>query len=146
MQKISFVQRNARAGFTLIEIMIAIAIVIILMGLAVPAFNSYRLRAQKSAAKIALKAIGQSIDDFENDIGSYPQTLDDLVRKPTNEALAKNWVAPYLKDKKGLKDPFGKKYVYQVTPNQEHPYELYSYGSKRGKGTPKAEHISVWDL
>ena len=136
--------RQARRGFTLIEILIAIAIVAIMGAIVVPTFMSYRARAQDRAAKASIKAIQLQIESFRTDIGQYPESLKDLVKKPMNEDLAKNWVAPYLKEK-DLNDPWGAKYQYHLTPEQENPYELYSYGPK-GKSATQKERISVWDL
>lgn len=134
-----------RSGFSFIEIMIALAIVVILSAIGAYSYKGIQDSTRGKAARSSLKVIQNSIEMFNTDTGDYPETLDDLVRRPTNPELAKGWVAPYMKSKKDLKDPWKKNYVYQVTPEGEHPYELYSKGPKGSKGT-EAERISVWDL
>ena len=134
-----------QAGFTLIEILIAIAIVAIVAATTGPYLMGKIQSARISTAKTSLRNIQAQIDLFNADTGAYPETLKDLVRRPVNEEIAKNWVTPYIKDEKKLNDPWGNKYNYQLTPDQEHPYELSSYGPK-GKSSPKAERISVWNL
>lgn len=139
------VSRQARAGFTLIEILIAMAIVVILgvtVGLPMLKFVT---GARDTAAKSALKAIKVGVQNFYIEVGRYPETLRDLVEKPQNEEIAEDWKGPYIEGKNALKDPWKRPYQYQETPGAEHPYELYSYGDK-GKSSTSKERISVWDL
>jgi general secretion pathway protein G len=137
---------TAREGMTLIEIMIVVMIIGILVAVAVPNFKSYINSSRKRACESTLRAISGGIDMFNAHTGRYPQKLDDLNKKPAEEAVAKKWEGPYLKGKEIKLDPFGERYVYKITaPGAEHPYELYSYGPNK-KGSPKGEHISVWDL
>ena len=67
-----------RKGFTLIELMIVVAIIGILAAIAIPQFASYRQRAQDSAAKSALKNLATAQEDYyvKNDFYAtgYAQT------------------------------------------------------------------------
>jgi general secretion pathway protein G len=141
----TYVQRQAQAGFTLIEILIALAIVIIAGAIVVPYFTGQIESSRKKTAKATVRTMRGLVDQFEADHGKYPTSLKDLVKRPTDEEIARNWTQ-YMQGKDVPKDPWGKSYQYRVTPDEEHPYELYSYGSKQGKNTPRAEWISVWDL
>lgn len=84
------------------------------------------------------------IDLYEQQVHDLPETLEDLLRAPADEQKAKGWGGPYVQNKRELKDPWGKAYQYKPTPEEEHPYELYSNGPK-GKSDKKGR-ISVWDL
>lgn len=137
--------RQAQPGFTLMEILIAIAIVAIMGVVVVPSLFKYRSEAQITAAKTTLKNLKLAVESFNTDIGSYPETLQDLIRKPLNEELAKDWRAAYLDSKNIPKDPWNLPFQYNVTPGGAHEYELYSYGPKK-KSAPQAEWLSVWDL
>lgn len=138
-------QRSAKDGFTLIEIMVAIAIVAILT-VAVPNFMGYLQTAKKSKATTTLRTFDQAITLFNVQTGQYPQSLRDLIRRPSDEKIARKWQdGGYLKGKEVPEDPWGNSYRYRLTPGQEHPYELYSYGPK-GKDAPKAEWFNVWTL
>jgi general secretion pathway protein G len=139
----TYIHKQARAGFTLIEILIAIAIVAILGAIVTPMYLGYKKQAAMDATKSSLRTLSTQIEVFNTNVGQYPETLDDLVRRPLNEELAKNWVAPLLK--KTPKDGWGKPFVYRQTPDAEHPYELYSYGPK-GKSAPQSEWINAWNL
>ncbi len=68
-----------RCGFTLIELMIVMAIVVILMGIAVPYYQKTLLRAKESVLKSDLFTMRQMIDEYSFDKQKAPQTLDELV-------------------------------------------------------------------
>lgn len=143
MQTIS---RHVRSGFTLVEILIAIAIVVIMGAVAIPTYLSYKKKGEMTATQSVLKNIKLVIETgFSTDTGSLPETLQDLVTKPANEEIAKEWKGPYLEGKKALKDAWGSSIQYNLTPGGAHEFELYSYGPKK-KSAPQAEWISVWDL
>jgi general secretion pathway protein G len=136
-------QRHAQAGFSLMEILIAIVIVGIIAAVTVPAYFGYVERNKLKAAKLELRTIKGYVESFYGDINSVPDSLEDLVHKPTREELAKDWVQPYTE--KVPRDPWGNAYIYRPTPEGEHKYELYSYGPK-GKTAPENEWLNVWKL
>ena len=138
--------RHSRDGFTLIEILIAIALVVIMGAIAIPGFLSYLERGRKKATVATLKSVKTNIDVFYSDVGQYPETLKDLIKKPQSEELAAHWDGPYLSGKNEPVDGWNIRLHYQVVGEGEHPYELYSYGSNKGKATPKEKWINVWDL
>ena len=83
MAMISPARRRARAandrGFTLIELIIVVAIIGILATIAVPAMRTAPQRARESALKEDLFTIRSCIDQFHADRGRYPSSLDELV-------------------------------------------------------------------
>jgi general secretion pathway protein G len=130
---------HTRSGFTLIEILIAVAIVAIMSAGAFYVFSTYRARAALTATKSNLRALATALEQYELDIGEYPTTLKDLSTRPSNESAAEKWPGAYLKSVP--KDGWNKEFHYTPTPDGEHPYELYSGGAK--KGGPK---IDAWKL
>jgi general secretion pathway protein G len=68
-----------RAGFTLIELMIVMAIVVTLMAIAVPYYQKTLLRAKESVLKSDLFTMRQMIDEYSFDKQKAPQTLEELV-------------------------------------------------------------------
>jgi type II secretion system protein G len=83
--------RNLRLqrGFTLIEMMIVVAIIAILVGILVPNFVRARAQAQTSACESNLKEIATAIELFQTDNDRYP---DGGSVDPSNDELT-----PYLK-------------------------------------------------
>lgn len=134
-----------RQGFSLMEILIAIAILGLVAGLLIPKFAGVYSGAQVDTAKQSLRGIKSALEMFNLSLGDYPDSLKDLYKKPTNEELAKNWTQPFIEDEKKLVDPWKTKYQYKKTPGQTHPFELYSYGPKK-KAATKEERIDVWTL
>ena len=142
------VSRTAQRGFTIVEIMIVIGIIGVLMAVLLPVFRAQQKRARQDAARVQMKRISANIDQYYDDVGEYPTTLKDLVVEPSDEKVRENWRGPYYetKDKKEPRDPFGHPYRYSVTSGAEHPFELFSYGAREGKGAPKKDWIDVWKI
>ncbi len=135
-------QRKLQAGFSLMEILIVVAIVGI-MSAAVIGGISYIGRARASSTKSLLRSLETYIDTYHNDTGEYPVTLNDLVERPSNEKVSKRWEGSYVK--KVPTDGWKQDFVYQPTKGGKYPYELYSWGPNK-EGSPQEEWISVWDL
>ena len=68
-----------KGGFTLLELLIVVAIAAILVTLAVPSFQKSSLKAREAALKQNLFTVRAIIDQFYADRGSYPATLEELV-------------------------------------------------------------------
>ena len=68
-------------GFTLVELLVVLAILALLLTLAAPRYFSSIDRAKDAALKQDLNVMRESIDKFYADTGQYPKTLDDLVER-----------------------------------------------------------------
>jgi len=142
--------RNARSGFSLMELMIVIMIIGLLGGVLAPALNNALKKAKKNTTIATMSSLKKGINQYKNELGQYPQNLKELIKKPKSgdERISKKWDGPYVGDE-GIEnvpeDAWSNKFHYKVTPAPaKHPYELVSYGPN-GKGSPKEEWISVWD-
>jgi general secretion pathway protein G len=71
--------RNRQSGFTLLELIIVIAIIGILATIAMPALRNVPVRAKESVLKTNLRTLRDMIDQHYGDKGKYPTSLDDLV-------------------------------------------------------------------
>jgi general secretion pathway protein G len=119
--------RTAQAGFSLIEIII----VVVLIG-GIVAFAASRIlgggdRAKASLAKSQVATLGQKVQEFEQNTGGLPGSLEDLVKDPGS---ATGWMGPYAKTAE-LKDPWNHEYIYRA-PGEGGPFDLMSLG-KDGK-------------
>src|SRR5260370_42237920 len=68
-----------KMGFTLIELMIVMAIIAVLMSVALPIYNRSIIRAKESVLKNNLFTLRTVIDEYTYDKQKAPQTLNDLV-------------------------------------------------------------------
>lgn len=68
------------AGFTLIELMIVISIIMILVGIAAVQYQKSVQRAREATLKQDLQAMRQSIDNYTLDKQAAPQSLEDLAQ------------------------------------------------------------------
>jgi general secretion pathway protein G len=72
--------RNSARGFTLLELMIVITLIMILASIAVPAYNQSIIQARESVLRSNLSTLRNVIDQFTLDKQKAPQSLDDIVQ------------------------------------------------------------------
>src|SRR3954466_2120619 len=71
--------RDRQSGFTLLELIIVIAIIGILATIAMPALKNVPIHAKESVLKTNLRTLRDMIDQYYGDKGKYPTRLDALV-------------------------------------------------------------------
>lgn len=76
--KIRTIKRNAQKGFTLIELMITVAIVGILAAVALPAYQNYTIRAQVSEGILLSEQLKVAISDYYANNGKLPMSQADV--------------------------------------------------------------------
>jgi len=115
-------------GFTLLEILVVIAILGLLIGLVAPAALRQLGGARVSVAKQSLQRIGSVLDLYKLDTGFYPNTeqgLKALVARPNGVDM---WNGPYLKGDVPV-DPWNHPYSYRSPSSRSgHDYDLCSNG------------------
>jgi general secretion pathway protein G len=139
-------QRSMRVqgegGFTLVEMLVVIAIIGLVMGLVGPRVLSYLGEAKVKTAKLQIESFGSALDLFYLDVGRYPSVSEGLTALAQRPENAPVWNGPYLKNASVPADPWGHVYVYR-TPGEKGPYEIVSLGSDGQEGgTGTAADIS----
>ncbi len=133
---------RARAGFTLIELMLVVIIIGILVAMALPRLAGRTEQARIEAARADIEMnIATALDLYELDNGAYPTSeegLNALMAKPAN---APDWKGPYMK--KRPKDPWRNEYVYKYPGTRNVDYDLYSYGRNGMEGG--GDDITNWE-
>jgi general secretion pathway protein G len=103
----------AKGGYSLMEILIVLAIIGMLVGIAGPRLMHLQGGAKAKAATLEVKALKNGLDMMDLDIGRYPsqqEGLSLLVQAPGGGVA--NWNGPYLENSTLPADPWGKPYLY----------------------------------
>ncbi len=134
---------NNKKGITLVELLVVMVIIGLIAALVGPRLFPKLGKGKQAAAKAQIELLGQALDQYRLDTGSYPTTEQGLNALMTNPGVDK-WEGPYLK--KGLPvDPWGKPYIYQH-PGSHGEYDLFSYG-RDGKpgGEGEDKDVASWE-
>jgi general secretion pathway protein G len=140
------IRKRARgdAGFTLVEILVVIAIIALIVGIVGPRVLNYLAESKVKAAKIQIQSLSSALDLFNLDTGRYPSSSEGLVALVQSPGNIQAWNGPYLKGGVVPDDPWGKAYVYR-SPGEHGPYDIMSYGSDGQEGgTGTAADIVSW--
>jgi general secretion pathway protein G len=132
-------------GFTLMEVLVVVAILGILAAIIVPRVMERPDEAKKIAAKADIQALVNALKLYRLDSGFYPSTdqgLGALVQRPTTNPAPNNWRA-YLD--KMPRDPWGGDYQY-LNPGVRGEIDVFTFGADRARGGEgNNADIGNWD-
>jgi general secretion pathway protein G len=134
-------------GFTLIEVMVVVAILGILAAIVVPKIMGRPDDARIVAAKQDIGAIMQSLKLYRLDNATYPSTeqgLQALIAKPGSQPIPLNWKSGGYLDKIP-KDPWGREYQ-MLSPGVQGEIDVFSYGADgQAGGEGNNADIGSWN-
>ncbi|HET9651648.1 MAG TPA: type II secretion system major pseudopilin GspG [Usitatibacter sp.] len=139
--------RYRHVGFTLIEVLVVVAILGILAAIVVPRIMDRPDEAKRVAARADIAAIVQALKLYRLDNGFYPATdqgLLALVQRPATNPVPPNWKqGGYLE--RLPKDPWGTDYQY-LSPGVHGEIDVFSLGADRTRGGEgSGADIGNWD-
>ncbi|MBL8818699.1 MAG: type II secretion system protein GspG [Planctomyces sp.] len=148
--------RGARTGFTLTELLIVMAILVLLVSLIGPRLLGSKQKADINAVKTQIGMFQASLERYAVDMNKFPSTeegLQALVSKPGsaestdsessssdsgsgdssedgNSGAGGSWDGPYLKAESVPKDPWGNSFGYEFPPthNSMNVPDIWSFG------------------
>jgi general secretion pathway protein G len=139
---------GARGAFTLIEILVVLAIIATLAALVGPAVFRNVGDSRAQAARSQLELFALALEQYRLDNHAYPTTeqgLAALRTMPLSGEPPRNWRGPYLR-RVVPDDPWGRAYLY-TSPGRENSetYDLYSLGRDgRTGGEGEDADITSW--
>lgn len=137
---------ESQAGFTLVEMLVVIAIIGLIMGLIGPRVLNYLSESKVKAARIQLQSFVTVLDLYYLDAGRYPSSAEGLGALVKQTPGVAAWNGPYLKGGNVPNDPWNHAYVYR-SPGEHGPYDIVSYGSDGQEGgSGVAADISLENL
>jgi general secretion pathway protein G len=128
--------RIGKKGFTLIEMMIVMAIIVILVAVAVPFYQKAITRAKESVLHNNIFALRQAIDEYAYDKQKAPQTLQDLVSAGYLREVPKDPITQRADSWKTIMEDAGQ----AVSPSEPGIYDIRSGSNLRSSdGTSYSE-------
>lgn len=135
-----------RGGFTLIEVLLVIAIIALLAAFVIPSFMNVESGAKIDVTKSMVSdggALAGALELYRMNVGTYPEELSELVEQPEDEDQAAKWRGPYIKDVSKLKDAWQKDLNYKFPGEvNENGYDLWSNGPDGEEGSD--DDIGNW--
>ena len=111
---------SAQSGFTLVEVLMVVAILGLLAGVVAAKFSGHGRASRIKTTRASIAAIETALDMYEVDTGRLPSNLSSLFKSDG----AANWNGPYLK-KDTPADSWGTPFAYSVSDNS---YKITSGG------------------
>jgi len=136
---------KADEGFTFIETIITITIILILSAAVGFSAIKYVERARVAACRNQIETFRLALQSYFLDCGQYPteaQNLEGLWEKPILSPVPASWSGPYV-DRQIPKDPWGNDYVYKNPGEKNLPFSITSHGT--GAGGEAGNEIHSWD-
>jgi general secretion pathway protein G len=120
-------RRRTEDGYTLVELLVVLAILGLLATIATTQVLRYLASAKLSTAHQQIESFSAAIDLYKLDVGRAPSSQEGLGALKAKPAAADNWNGPYVKTTTSLNDPWGHPYTY-VAPGRHGEFDLSSNG------------------
>lgn len=120
-------RRLPRRGFTLLEVLLVLAILVILTSTVGYYFVGAQRRANMRAALVQINLVEKLLQDYHTDVGSFPSTEQGLLALSSAPTGLPNnkWAGPYA-EKPIPPDPWGNPYQYELTGAES--FRIWSFG------------------
>lgn len=128
--KLPTLPMRIQQGFTLLELLVVVAIIGLLAAYVGPRYFTQIGRSEQAVAKSQIEGFAKALHTYRIDTGQYPSSqegLSALMAPPTSGTLSEKWRGPYLEKPVPL-DPWGRPYVYRSPGVGAQDFEILSYG------------------
>ncbi|MDX1947604.1 MAG: type II secretion system major pseudopilin GspG [Pirellulaceae bacterium] len=126
--------RRRRRGFTLMEVLLVLAILVILGSFVTVGYIQLQKNANKDATKSQISMLESAIEHYELNVGRLPSDLDGLRNLPADLKNPAKWSGPYIKGELP-KDAWGNDFHYEVTDEKTSTFRIWSDGPDQQGGS-----------
>jgi general secretion pathway protein G len=127
-------RRRSARGFSLVEMLVAVAIIGLLVGLVGPAAMRQLQGSRVKTTEAQIAQIRTALDIFQIDTGRLPSESEGLNALVANPGAVPGWNGPYLRDGRMPMDAWGGVFLYKYDGNAVQVISLGSDGQAGGEG------------
>jgi general secretion pathway protein G len=137
-------RRRGESGFTLLEMLVVLAIMGLLAAIIAPQVLKYLGSSRTQTAKVQVQNVVAAAELYRLDVGRYPTPAEGLTALVTAPPTAPGWNGPYLAKTSALVDPWGQPYLYR-NPGRHGEIDIYTLGGDKAEGgTGEAADVGNW--
>ncbi len=121
--------RALQAAFTLMEMMLVLAIIALLIAIGAVTLGEVDENAKFTTADAQINTVKTAVQMYKTNNRGLPVRLEDLVNPPANARVKKAFI-----EESGIKDPWGTTFQYRSPGKNGKSYEIYSWGPDKKEG------------
>ena len=128
-------RKKRNAGFTLVELLVVLVILMVIGTIAVQNFSGQEDKAKVKATRASFTTLENALERFKLDMGRYPteeEGLAVLITAPEDDDG--RWGPKYLKKDRYLQDAWGNDYVYTAPGPDGEAFQIVSLGADGAEG------------
>ena len=110
-------RRSGEGGFTLVELLVVLVILVLLASIIGPRVIGYLGSSRAKTAHIQIESLVTAMELFHIDVGRYPTSTEGLAALVKSPGNIPGWNGPYLAKGDVPQDPWGRPYIYQAGQN-----------------------------
>ena len=127
-------RRHRRSAFTLMEILLVLAILVVLGSMVGVGYVQIQKNAMKNSARAQVTQLESAVKLYLLDVGTPPTDLTALLQLPPDVSETK-WGGPYLEKQELPLDPWNQEYQYEIVDPQAGTFRIWSNGPDQQPGS-----------
>jgi len=121
-------RRSRRRGFTLMEILLVLAILVVLGSMVGVGYFKVQQGAMRNIATGQIATLKSAVNMYTLHLGTPPNDLESLIVSPPDLTNPLKWQGPYLEEDRVPEDPWNQPYQYEVIDASNGKFRIWSNG------------------